>query len=81
VFRATVPVTEVTSELLTGALQISVVSTEVILFEGVSFGDVTSNHPENWVFVTVLCTSHQGIKPLVLEGVRVKARKSQLADL
>jgi len=75
------PVTEVTSELLVGDLQVSAVDTEVVQFLNVSFGDVTSNHPENWVFVVVHCTSHPGIKPLVLEGVRVKARKSQLADL
>lgn len=80
-YRAIIPVTEVTEELLTGKLETIVTASDVILFEGVSFADVTSNYPENWVFVVVQCTSQTGVKPLVLEGVRVKARKSQLTEL
>lgn len=58
----------------------NVSGTDGIVFRDLQFIDVTSNYPENWVFLCVQCVSDPSIKPLVLEGVRVKARKPIVSD-
>ena len=62
-------------------LQIEVSESDVILFRDLQFVDVTSNYPENWVFVVVLSPDDESIKPLVLEGIRIKARKPIVPEM
>ena len=91
VFKATLPLTEVTTvdtpegregtTFLTGQTRVGVANSEIILFRDLMFSDVTSNYPENWVFVVVKCVEEQRIKPLVLEGVRIKARKPIVSEM
>ena len=76
-FKATYPEEELHNDshcILTGATLLSVSPHDRIIFTDLAFTEVTSNFDPSWIYVTVESVELRYIRPLVIEGVRVKSR-------
>lgn len=76
-FKATYPEEELHNDsrcVLTGPVLLTVNPGDRLLFTDLAFTEVTSNFEPNWIYLTVESIEQRFIRPLIIEGVRVKSR-------
>ena len=82
-FKATYPEEELHNDshcILTGPCLLSIAPGQKLLFTDLAFTEVTSNFDPSWIYVTVESIELRHIRPLVIEGVRVKSRAPRHQD-
>ena len=83
-FKATYPEEELHNDthcILAGATCVSVDPGNRLLFQDLSFTEVTSNFDPSWIYLTVESVNQRDIRPLVIEGIRVKSRAPKALEV